>query len=199
MLAPHYSRGSVGEYVARLVARGRRHGVPATVVESWHDLPEYVDFLAAAVGEGLADAAGADRRCCSPPTRCPSGCSVGDPYPDAAARRRPPRSPTPPASTGGRAGRWRGSRPAGRADPWRGPDILEVLDDLAGTGRADGVLVCPQGFVADHLEVLYDLDGVAAARAGELGLAFARTRSLNDDPTVLAALAERVRAVAGAA
>ena len=86
---------------------------------------------------------------------------------------------------------------AGRtADVWRGPDIGEVITDLAGTGRADGVLVCPQGFVADHLEVLYDLDVVAAGRAAELGLAFARTRSLNDDPTVLAALARRVRLVA---
>ena len=55
------------------------------------------------------------------------------------------------------------------------------------------MLVCPQGFVADHLEVLYDLDTGAAARAAALGLAFARTRSLNDDPVVLAALAERVR------
>ncbi|MCU1353843.1 MAG: ferrochelatase, partial [Acidimicrobiales bacterium] len=64
------------------------------------------------------------------------------------------------------------------------------------TGRSDGVLVCPQGFVADHLEVLYDLDIEARAVAEEAGLAFARTRSLNDEPTVLAALAQRVVRVA---
>jgi len=86
---------------------------------------------------------------------------------------------------------------AGRTpERWRGPDVLAVLDDLAGTGRAEGVLVCPQGFVADHLEVLYDLDVQAAERASALGLAFARTRSLNDDPAVLGALADRVRAAA---
>jgi ferrochelatase len=58
------------------------------------------------------------------------------------------------------------------------------------------VLVCPQGFVSDHLEVVYDLDIEARRRAEGLGLAFARTRVLNADPTVLAALAERVRAAA---
>ena len=42
--------------------------------------------------------------------------------------------------------------------------MLDVLHDLAATGRATGVLVCPQGFVSDHLEVLYDLD-VAGRRS----------------------------------
>jgi ferrochelatase len=58
---------------------------------------------------------------------------------------------------------------------------------------AEAVLVCPQGFTADHLEVLYDLDIAARERADTLGLAFARTTMLNDDAVVLSALAERVR------
>ena len=87
---------------------------------------------------------------------------------------------------------------AGRTpEPWRGPDILEVIGDLGRTGRSQGVIVCPQGFVSDHLEVLYDLDiQAAAAAASEAGLAFARTRSLNDDPTVMEALADLVVATA---
>jgi len=84
-------------------------------------------------------------------------------------------------------------QPAGRTpEPWIGPDILTVFDDLAGTGRCQGVLVCPCGFVSDHLEVLYDLDVEAEDRAAALGLAFARTAVLNDDPVVLDALAARV-------
>jgi ferrochelatase len=56
--------------------------------------------------------------------------------------------------------------------------------------------VCPQGFVSDHLEVVYDLDIEAAAVAEEVGLAFARTRVLNDDPVVLGELADRILATA---
>jgi ferrochelatase len=81
---------------------------------------------------------------------------------------------------------------AGRTpEPWRGPDIGEVIADL----DADAVLVCPQGFTADHLEVLYDLDVVAREQAQMRGIAFARTEMVNDDPVVLTALAERVRSL----
>ena len=70
-----------------------------------------------------------------------------------------------------------------------------MLDDLAGTGRADGVLVCPQGFTSDHLEVCFDLDVEASARADALGLDFARTPMPNDDPAIFAALADRITRV----
>ena len=81
-------------------------------------------------------------------------------------------------------------------EPWRGPDILDVIRER-GTGReVAGVLVCPQGFVADHLEVAYDLDIEAQRVAAECGIAFARTRVLNDDPAVLGALARRIVALA---
>ena len=58
--------------------------------------------------------------------------------------------------------------------------------------------MCPQGFTSDHLEVLYDLDVDAAHVAAEQGVAFARTRSLNDDATVMGALADLVVQVAAA-
>ena len=88
---------------------------------------------------------------------------------------------------------------AGRTpEPWLGPDVLAVLDELAEAG-VPGVLVCPAGFVSDHLEVLYDLDIEARTRADELGIAFARTPSLNDDPKLCAQqMAEGVRRVLGA-
>ena len=76
-------------------------------------------------------------------------------------------------------------------EPWLGPDILDQLADLHARGVAK-TLLAPIGFVADHLEVLYDLDIEAAQRAAARGLAFARTTCVNDDPTVLAALAHRV-------
>lgn len=79
--------------------------------------------------------------------------------------------------------------------PWLGPDILEVLEELAKSGRRQ-VLAVPVGFVADHLEVLYDLDQEAAERAAHLDLVFRRTQSLNSDPEFLEGLAEEVLAAA---
>ena len=69
-----------------------------------------------------------------------------------------------------------------------GPDVLEVLRALPAEGRA-GAVVCAAGFTSDHLEVSYDLDIEAKAVAGELGLRFARTASLNADPRLCEALA----------
>ncbi len=62
------------------------------------------------------------------------------------------------------------------------------MSELAAAG-ASAVVVCPAGFVADHLEILYDLDVEAAAHARELGIAFARTASPNTDPRLMDALA----------
>ena len=73
--------------------------------------------------------------------------------------------------------------------------MLTIIEELAGTGRATGLVICPCGFVADHLEVLYDLDIEAAAKAEAVGLPFGRTAVVNDDADVLAALAERIRAL----
>jgi ferrochelatase len=77
-------------------------------------------------------------------------------------------------------------------EPWLGPDILEELDALHEQGVRE-VLVCPVGFVSDHLEILWDLDVAARERAAELGLKLERIESLNDDPAFIQALAELVR------
>jgi len=71
------------------------------------------------------------------------------------------------------------------------PTIEEAVADLSAEG-ATAVVVCAVGFVSDHLEVLYDLDIEAQDKADALGIAFARTTSLNDDPAFLAMLADVV-------
>ena len=198
VLAPHYSRGSVQQYLDRARARaaGIDPGVELLGIESWHLEPAYLDFLATGVRARLAELPGRTKvlfTAHSLPLRVVAG---GDPYPGqlrATAEAVAERAGLLPWSTWAVA--WQS---AGRtADPWLGPDILEVLRDLAATGRAEGALVCPCGFVADHLEVLYDLDIEAKALADQLGLAFARTPVLNDDPAVLGALADRVLAQLG--
>jgi ferrochelatase len=191
VLAPHFSRSSVGEYQRRLAAAAAEHGMAGAGIESWHMEPAHLSFLAGAVAEGLRDL----------PERTtvvftahslPERALEGDPYPDQLQE-----SAAAAAELVGldRADWSLGWQSAGRtADPWRGPDILEVLRDVAATGSADGLLVCPQGFVSDHLEVVYDLDIEARALADSLGLAFARTRVLNADAATFAALADRVLA-----
>ena len=72
------------------------------------------------------------------------------------------------------------------------PDVLTVIDRLGTDQTVEGVLVCACGFVADHLEVLYDLDIDARRRADAAGLRFDRTRCVNDDPSVMGALAARI-------
>jgi protoporphyrin/coproporphyrin ferrochelatase len=81
---------------------------------------------------------------------------------------------------------------AGRTtEPWIGPSMLEVLQRLPSQG-VEGVVVCPAGFVCDHLEVLYDLDIEANRLAAAQYLAFARTALPNNDPRFLAMLAEMI-------
>jgi protoporphyrin/coproporphyrin ferrochelatase len=196
VLAPHFSRASVGEYQERLRTASAEHGLPVAAIDSWHLEPAYVAFLADAVREGLAGLPERTKVLFTAHS-LPERALVDDPYPDQL------RASAAAVAEAAGLHRWAGwsiaSQSAGRtADPWRGPDLLEVIDDLAATGRADGVLVCPQGFVSDHLEVVYDLDLEARRRAEERGLAFARTRVLNDDRAVLGALAQRVREAAGA-
>jgi ferrochelatase len=65
-------------------------------------------------------------------------------------------------------------------EPWIGPDILEVLDELANRG-VRAVLQVPIGFVSDHLEIFYDIDYEATERARDLGIEFRRTVLPNTD------------------
>jgi ferrochelatase len=190
VLAPHYSGFSVGQYQQRVADAVAEAGIGHVAIDRWHDEPAYRDFLGAAVRDALTDLPERTKVVFTAHS-LPERVLAGDPYPDELWD-----SAHAVALAGG-LNRWAGWSMAWQSagatpEPWRGPDILEVIGDLAATGRADGILVCPQGFVADHLEVAYDLDIEAKAVANGVGLAFARTRVLNDDPTVLAALADRV-------
>jgi protoporphyrin/coproporphyrin ferrochelatase len=189
VLAPHYSVLSVGEYATRAEAAAAGAGTKLSMVQSWHLAPGYLDLLAGFVREQL-DLLGVEPvevvfTAHSLPTRI---LDMGDPYPDQLAEMA--------EEVAVRAGidRWSvGWQSAGRTpEPWIGPDVLTVLPGLAEAGMA-GVVVCPAGFVSDHLEVLYDLDVEARAVAETLGLAFTRTPSPNADPAFCATLADVVR------
>ena len=83
------------------------------------------------------------------------------------------------------------SRSGRPEDPWLGPDVSDYLREEHANGLA-AVVICPIGFVCDHIEVLYDLDEEAAAVCRELGLPMARAQAVNDDPLFLDMMADVV-------
>jgi protoporphyrin/coproporphyrin ferrochelatase len=195
VLAPHYSTYSIGQYLGRAREAATPLGVTVRGVDSWATEPAFVEFLAADLRARLADMPPNTKvlfTAHSLPQRIIDG---GDPYPDELrATAEAVAGAAGLASWSSWAIAWQS---AGRTpEPWIGPDILDVIDDLAASENADGVVVCACGFVADHLEVLYDLDIEAKHHAEQRGLAFARTACVNDDPAVMAALAGRVLQIA---
>jgi ferrochelatase len=194
VLAPHFSKMSVGDYRRRVVLARDEAGLDAAVdvVESWHVEPSFVDFLAGRVRAATARLSpeARDRHVVvftahSLPEAILRG---GDPYPAQLQE-----TADAVAETAGVASYTVGWQSAGRtSDPWLGPDVLEVIERLAG-GGARGVVVCPCGFVSDHLEVLYDVDVECADAARRLGIELVRTESPNDDPEFLDVLATVVR------
>ena len=194
VLAPHWSAFSVGQYHGRAAETAAAAGVPFTGIDSWHLEEAFLAHQAGSLTDRLATMPTATKVVFTAHS-LPERVLVDDPYPDQLA-----------ASAGAIAARvgldrWAGWglgwQSAGRTpEPWRGPDILEIIRELAAMGTAEGIVVVPQGFTSDHLEVLYDLDIEAAGVASEVGLQFGRTEVVNADPAVMAALADRVRAVA---
>jgi ferrochelatase len=198
VLAPHYSPMSVGAYLERAEQAATSLGIPFRGITSWATEPAYVAHLADAVAASLRHPPmPADTPVLFTAHSLPRRIlDSGDPYPEEVAA-----TATLVAADAGLADdRWSVAwQSAGRtAEPWLEPSLLDVIDTLAAGGDSNAVLVCPCGFVADHLEVLYDLDIEARRRAEAGGLMFRRTAVVNDDSSVMAALARRVVATASA-
>ncbi len=187
VLAPHYSAMSIGKYRAQLVDAldGR---ADLRFVERWGHEPGFVELLADRLEPHRQ--AHVVFTAHSLPARI---LDEGDPYRDELLETA--------HLVADRAGirEWtfsfQSQSPTG--EPWLGPDILEHLNELAACDVRD-VVVCPIGFVADHLEIRWDLDIEAAERAKELGIRLGRIELPNADPAfiqVLAGLARRAAAV----
>jgi protoporphyrin/coproporphyrin ferrochelatase len=195
VLAPHYSSMSVGEYVQRVKAV-----LPATfpflAIDSWHLHPDYIAFLTEQIISTtmyLSQVHGIPEEklqvlftAHSLPSRI---LFKGDPYPVQLQET------AEAVAMAAKLRRWSLAwQSAGRTpEPWIGPGLLEVLRELPMQG-VEGVVVCPAGFVSDHLEILYDLDIEAQQFAATQQLAFARTRLPNQNPCFLNMLAEIINA-----
>jgi ferrochelatase len=208
VMAPHWSAMSIPTYAERVEAAVAANGGPTfSFVRSYHDHPALIDLLADRVRAALLELPNETRdgatvvfsahslpvrteedgsdRC----LRCHAAvCAAGCRY-DAGLRE----TADLVARNVGLDRYTTAWQSAGRtADPWWGPPIEALIRDLGGRG-IPAVVVCSVGFVADHLEILYDLDIEARTIAKEHGMAFARTEMPNADPAFTAMLADVVR------
>jgi ferrochelatase len=185
VLAPHYSKLSIDGYRERLEGAlcGRAE---LRFVDSWHTHEPYIAVLADRVRGTEAHVVFTAH---SLPARI---LDEGDPYRDQLLETS--HLIADRAGLGSWSFAFQSESPTG--EPWLGPDILDELDTLHARGVAR-VLVCPIGFVSDHLEILWDIDVEARERAAELGLELDRIESLNDDPAFIHGLAELCREVVG--
>jgi ferrochelatase len=206
VMAPHWSGMSVEAYVDRVErAVDELGGGPdLSFVRAYHDHPSFIRFLAERVAEALDRLPAGDRAGAivlftahSLPTRvvddgslrctacdCADSCRYRDGLQETADLVAVELSLAHHAIAWQSAGR--------TADPWWGPPVEESILEAAAMGHP-ATVVCSAGFVADHLETLFDLDIEARAVAEGAGIRFERTRMPNADPGFLDAVAEVVR------
>jgi ferrochelatase len=205
VMAPHWSGMSIETYVQRVEKAVAEEGGPAfTFVRRFHDHPRFVEFLAGRVSDALARLTPEERSKaavifsahslpqrslddgttrCSHCHICTTSCAYVEGLHETAELV---------ANNLGGIDHTIGWQSAGRtADPWLGPPVEDVIRDLAEWHSA--IVVCSAGFVADHLEILYDLDIEAKEIAREAGVTLVRTEMPNADPAFVDVLADVVR------
>jgi len=193
VLTPHGSSLGSQEYLDR--AEGALGSTPFVPVGPWYAQPSLVELLAARVQDARRAVTGRTKVIFTAHSLPERIRETGDTYPEQLAESA--RLVATAAGLDEWSVAWQS---AGRTpEPWLGPDVRDVVRQLAAGRLADAVVVCPIGFVTDHLEVLYDLDVEVADVAAASGLGYARTTSLNDDPAFVAALADVIIATDGAA
>lgn len=191
VLAPHYSSMSVGSYNKRAVGAADKAGIKLTCVESYHLHPSLIQALVERVQESLTrfDVDKEQVRILFSAHSLPEKIlEIKDPYPEQLLETS--RVIAEQIGTSNWQFAWQSAGQT--AMPWLGPDILDVLASIHKEENVQNVLVCPIGFVSDHLEVLYDIDIECQNVAKELGMHLERTKSLNTDPLYIDTLADVV-------
>jgi ferrochelatase len=177
VLAPHYSKLSIAGYRSQLEeALGDRARL--RFIESWHDFQPFIDFIADSVR-------GTPRHVIFTAHSLPARIlAEGDPYQDQLHETA--RLVAEEAGVTDWSFSFQSESPTG--EPWLGPDILDHLEELRARDIRN-VLVCPIGFVSDHLEIRWDIDVEAKARAEELEMDLERVDMPNANPVFITGLA----------
>ena len=185
VLAPHWSSLSIAKY-EELFDSAVAGRAETRFVRAWGDDPGFVELLAERIRGAQSDDPHVVFTAHSLPVRI---LDTGDTYPDTLLDTS--RLVADAAAIGSRwSFAFQSESPTG--EPWLGPDIVDHLAALRASG-VDEVLVCPVGFVSDHLEIRWDIDVEAAERARELDMRLARIEMPNADPGFVEVLAGIVR------
>lgn len=191
-MAPFRSRASTGAYAEELdrVLQGLKFPLKVTLIEGWHTQPTFLDAVREMLREGLD---GFDRKVRQKvhliftAHSLPRFLIQHDPYvQDMEASVKG-------VLSGLEFQNWHIAfqSKGGGPEEWIGPDVEKVLEGLASQGVKE-VLLVPIGFVADHIEILYDIDIVFRQKAESLGILLKRTPSLNTSALFIQALAQAV-------
>jgi ferrochelatase len=193
VMAPHYSRMSIGAYNAAVDKSA--DGIETVAIDRWNLLPGYLDALEDRINDALAkfpeDVRGSVPIIFTAHSLPERIREWDDPYErdlQATYEAMKQRFPGHPAD-------WAFQSAAMTPDPWLGPDGSEVIDRLHAEG-AKQVLICPVGFVCEHVEILFDIDVEFAQQAEKLGMQLERIQMVNDHPAMMAGLAQLVRETA---
>lgn len=189
VLAPHFSTMSVGSYIKRAQEKADEFGIKIQFVKNYHLEPKLIKAIGLRVQKALQKftVEKEDVRVIFSAHSLPQKIlAMKDPYPDQLLET----SQAVADITG--VVNWQFAwQSAGRtAEPWLGPDILAVLQKIRHEEHVKYVLMCPVGFVSDHLEILYDIDIECKNLANQLDLQLERIESLNSDPDFIEVLAD---------
>lgn len=192
VLAPHYSTFSVKSYNTRANDEAEKYGINIESVESWYDEPGFIEYWSNQIN-AVYDEMSAEER--EKAVLVVSAHSLpekilqnGDPYPDQlkeTARLISEKTGIKDYAIGWQS---EGNTP----DPWLGPDVQDLTRDLYEQKGYRSFVYAPVGFIADHLEVLYDNDYECKVVCDELGANYYRPEMPNVHPQFIDTLADVV-------
>ena len=193
VLAPHYSTFSVKSYMDRAQKTTADIGGPRIItIESWYKEPGFIHWWATKIKDVFKDIPESEHdqtvvviSAHSLPEKIRA---AGDPYPDQleeTAKLIAEAADLPHYAVG-----WQSAGQT--ADPWIGPDVQDLTRDLYHEKGYRHFIYCPVGFVAEHLEVLYDNDYECRVVCEELGVKYHRPPMPNADPDFIKVLSEVV-------
>lgn len=193
VLAPHYSTYSVKEYNGRAKEHAVAIGGPKIrSIESWYLEPGFISYWVGVIQEAFAAMSAVEREKAvvifsahSLPEKI---LQSGDPYPQQLEE-----TAKLIAEQAGIANFAIGWQSAGKSpEPWLGPDVQDLTRELHAKHGYQAFVYCPVGFIAEHLEVLYDNDVECKAVTDELGVHYYRPPMPNARPAFISSLADAI-------